>query len=97
MTTTTKKPRAAKKADKSKQAILKFSLDAKTKDEVTKFFKKRGLSNSDGMRILIDQALEDNQLSHTPNAQLEKDLEDGFAEKRKTVTRGDIWNMWNDE
>lgn len=48
--------------------LLHVRIDTKTKDRAAKFFKRYGLSTSDGVRLLISQALRAKELPHVPNA-----------------------------
>ncbi len=96
MTTTVKKTRSVKKAGGAKQATILVHLDAKTKVKVTKFFKKRGVSTSNGVRILLDQAMEDDYLPHVPNAETIKAIEEGMAEELKPVTISELRKMWEE-
>ncbi len=84
---------AARKTDK---AIIQVRVDAKTKDKVARLFKRQGLSTSDGMRLLINQALAETEAGHVPNANTRKAIEEGLAETLKPVTRADIRKMWED-
>ncbi len=90
MTTMTKtaakaaKPRSAKKAGKTENsAEIRVRLSAGAKDRAEKFFKRHGLSTSDGVRRLIDSALRDKDpwlahkmSSHIPNAETAAALRD---------------------
>ncbi len=96
MTTTVKKARSVKKVRKPRLATIQVRLDAKTKGKVAKFFKKRGVSTSGGVRILLDQAMEDDYLPHVPNAETIKAIEEGMAEKGEPVTREELWKMWEE-
>ena len=49
-------------------ALLQVRIDSKIKDKTAKFFKRYGLSTSDGVRLLITQALRAKELPHVPNA-----------------------------
>lgn len=57
-------------------ALLQVRIDPKTKDKASKFFKRFGLSTSDGVRLLITQALRAKELPHVPNAETRKALRD---------------------
>lgn len=57
-------------------ALLHVRIDTKTKDRAAKFFKRYGLSTSDGVRLLISQALRAKELPHVPNAETRKALRD---------------------
>ena len=43
-------------------ALLQVRIDSKIKDKAAKFFKRYGLSTSDGVRLLITQALRAKEL-----------------------------------
>ncbi len=85
MTTTTKKTRTA---------VIQVRVDAKTKDKAARFFKRHGLSTSDGMRRLIDRVIAEKDpwfahemSSHLPNAESLKTIETSLAEKPEPMTR----------
>lgn len=85
MTTTTKKKKAAKTGD---AAEIRVRVSARTKSRAEKLFRQQGLSTSDGVRMLIDRAIEEkdpwfahNNSSHIPNAKTRKAIEDARAGK----------------
>lgn len=57
-------------------ALLQVRIDPKTKDKAAKLFKRFGLSTSDGVRLLINQALRTKDIPHIPNAETRKALRD---------------------
>ncbi len=107
MTTTTKRTRPVKQAaapNKTATAMIQVRIDSKTKDRAARFFKRHGLSTSDGVRLLIDRALKDKDpwlahemSSHIPNAETHKAIEEGLAEKSEPVTLEELRKMWDEE
>ncbi|MCC8165303.1 MAG: type II toxin-antitoxin system RelB/DinJ family antitoxin [Planctomycetes bacterium] len=71
-------------------ALLHVRIDTKTKNRAAKFFKRYGLSTSDGVRLLIAQALRAQELPHVPNAETRKALRD---ENLQEITPDDLTTM----
>ncbi len=71
-------------------ALLHIRIDRKTKDRAAKFFKRYGLSTSDGVRLLIAQALRAKELPHVPNAETQKALRD---ENLQEISPDDLTEM----
>lgn len=78
-------------------ALLQVRIDPKTKDKAAKFFKRFGLSTSDGVRLLITQALRAKELPHIPNAETRKAIEDSRAGRdlEKTTLEG-LKKIWDE-
>lgn len=90
MTTTIKQSRARKRSVEPEKAVIQVSLDAKIKSKVTKLFKQHGLSTSDGMRLLINRALEEKDIPHIPNAETRKAIADADAGKLEEISLADL-------
>ncbi len=91
--TKTKKPRTTKRAaapSKVTKAMIHVRIDAKTKEKAEKLFKRHGLSTSDGMRLLINQATAEDTLPHIPNAETQKAMEDVLAGRTECVSLADL-------
>jgi antitoxin component of RelBE/YafQ-DinJ toxin-antitoxin module len=95
MTTMTKmkKTRTVKRGTTAAKATIQVRVDAKTKERAEKFFKRYGLSTGDGLRRLIDRAINDKDswiaheiFSHIPNAETARAIEEGMAEKTEPMT-----------
>ncbi len=103
MTTATKKTRTTKRVaapSKAAKAVIQVRLDAKTKDKAEKFFKRHGLSTSDGVRRLIDSAITDKDpwlahkmSSHIPNAETQRAL----MEDVMPLPEGGLAELWNEK
>ncbi len=94
MTTTTKKTRTA---------VIQVRVDAKTKDKAARFFKRYGLSTSDGMRRLIDSAiagkdpwLAHKMSSHLPNAESLVAIEEALSGDGGEITLADLRKQWDE-
>ncbi len=83
MTTMTKKNRVpgktANAAGAKDKAVIQVRLDAKTRDRVADFFRRRGLTTNAGMRLLIDHALAGNDMPRIPNAETQKAIDEARA------------------
>jgi len=77
----------------SNDAVIQIRMDAKTKNKAVKFFKRYGLSTSDGVRLLIVQALRAKELPHVPNAATRRAL---MADV-EPMADGDLAGQWGDE
>lgn len=71
-------------------AVLQIPIDSQTKDKVEKFFKRFGLSASDGVRMLIDQTLETDELPFIPNAETREAIEESRAGRGEIVPMSDL-------
>ncbi len=104
--TKTKKPRTTKRAaapSKVAKAVIQVRIDTKTKDKAEKFFKRHGLSTSDGVRRLIDSALNDENpwlahemSSHLPNAESVKAIEEALIDDGEEITLADLRRQWDE-
>ena len=56
--------------------VIQVRVDARTKNKAVKFFKKFGLSTSDGVRLLITQAMAEKVLPRIPNLETQKAIEE---------------------
>ncbi len=94
MTTMTKKTRvpgkAADSAGAEDGAIIQVRLDAKTKDRVARFFRRRGLTTNDGMRLLIDHALAGEDMQGIPNAETQKAIDEARAGGGTAIPRSEL-------
>ncbi len=97
MTTMTKARRGRKPEN---NAEIRVRLNAKTKDKAERFFKRHGLSTSDGVRRLIDSAITDEDpwlahkmSSHIPNAETQRAL---MADVMP-LPEGGLAELWNEE
>ncbi len=79
--TTSAKPRRGRKPENN--AEIRVRIDAKTKDKAARFFKRHGITTGEGVRLLIDRAIRENDpwfahntSSHIPNAETEEALRD---------------------
>jgi addiction module RelB/DinJ family antitoxin len=73
-------------------ALLQVRIDAKTKERAAKFFKRFGLSTSDGVRLLITQALRAKELPHVPNAATRRAL----VADVEPIADDELEKLWND-
>ncbi len=94
-TATMTKTRRARKTENT--AEIRVRLNAKTKNRAAEFFKRHGLSTSDGVRRLIDSAITDEDpwlahkmSSHIPNAETEAALRD---ENLQEISPADLTKM----
>ncbi len=94
MTITMKKPRSPKKTD---NAEIRVRLDAETKNLAEEFFRSRGLSTGDGMRLLIKRAIENEELwpdqetaSLVPNAETQEAMHDVRAGRTERVSLDEL-------
>ena len=95
MTTMTRKPGKTK-------AVIQVRVDARMKSRAEKIFRKQGLSTSDGVRRLLQRAIEEtdpwyahNTSSHVPNAELRKVIEEAEAGiNMEVVTRDELKKLW---
>ncbi|MDR1612204.1 MAG: type II toxin-antitoxin system RelB/DinJ family antitoxin [Planctomycetota bacterium] len=71
-------------------ALLQVRLDAKTKTRAEKFFKRFGLSASDGVRLLINQAMTEKTLPRIPNAETRKAIEECRAGRGEIVPMSEL-------
>ncbi len=94
MTTMTKKNRVpgktANAAGAKDKAVIQVRLDAKTRDRVADFFRRRGLTTNAGMRLLIDHALAGNDMPRIPNAETEQAMRDVRAGRTERVLLDDL-------
>ena len=92
-----KSPTIATKARRGRKtennAEIRVRLSAKTKSRAEKFFKRHGLSTSDGVRRLIDSAIADEDpwlahrmSSHLPNSESMKAIEEALAGEGEAMT-----------
>jgi antitoxin component of RelBE/YafQ-DinJ toxin-antitoxin module len=105
-TTTAKKTRTPKRTSvpaKTAKATIQVRVDAKTKDKAARFFKRHGLSTSDGVRRLIDKAITDKDSwlahemsSHLPNAESLKAIEEALVGDGEEITLADLRKQWNE-
>ncbi len=101
MTTMTKARRGRKPEN---NAEIRVRLNAKTKDKAERFFKRHGLSTSDGVRRLIDSVISDNDpwlacrmSSHIPNAETEEVLRDALAGRNMESMTPEEFSSFLDE
>ncbi len=73
-------------------SLLQVRIDTRTKARAAKLFKRMGLSTSDGVRLLLHQALEAKSIPSIPNAETRKALEDARAGDGEHVRRADLKN-----
>ncbi len=100
--TTAAKPRRGRKP--ANNAEIRVRLNAKTKLRAEKFFKRHGLSTSDGMRRLIDSVISDDDpwlackmSSHIPNAETEEVLKDALAGRNMEAMTPEEFGKFLDE
>ncbi len=74
-------------------ASLHIRIDAKTKDRAAKFFKRYGLSTSDGVRLLISQALRAKELPHIPNTATRR----AVVAETAPMPEGGLAELWGEE
>ncbi len=91
--TAPKKRRAVKKPVEAEQAVIQVRIDAKTKDKAVRLFKRHGLSTSDGVRMLITQAVRAKDLPHVPNATTRRAL---LAEV-EPMADDELEKIWNEK
>ena len=101
MTTAIKKQGPAKRAaarGKTAKATIQVRVDRKTKEKAARFFKRFGLSTSDGVRRLIDGAINDKDpwlahemTPHIPNAETREALLD---EDLQEISLSDLRKMF---
>ncbi len=97
MTTMTRKPGKAK-------AVIQVRVDARMKSRAEKIFRKQGLSTSDGVRRLLQRAIEEtdpwyahNTSSHVPNAELRKVIEEAReGVNMESVTIDELQKIWDE-
>ena len=78
-------------------AMIQVRIDSTTKNKAAKLFKRFGLSTSDGVRMLINRAIQEKDIPHIPNALTRKTIEDARANRNmKTVTLDDLQKIWNE-
>lgn len=77
----------------SNDAVIQVRMDAKTKSKAVKLFKRYGLSTSDGVRLLITQALRAKELPHIPNTTTRRAL---MADV-EPMADDDLARQWGDE
>lgn len=71
-------------------AVIQVRVDAKTKKRAEKLFKRHGLTTSDGVRILLNQALEEKTMPHVPNAETQKAIEEARAGGGEVVSLSEL-------
>ena len=71
-------------------AMLQIPVDSGTKARIEKFFKRFGLSASDGVRLLIEQTLEAEELPFVPNAETREAIEESRAGKGEVVPMSEL-------
>lgn len=78
-------------------ALIQVRIDSKMKKKAAKFFKNFGLSTSDGVRLLIAQALQAKDLPHIPNAETRKAMEDVEAGRTEEISRENLRKLILDD
>ncbi len=85
-------------------AEIRVRLNAKLKDKVEKLFKRHGLSTGDGVRLLINRAVKEDDpwlahdmSSHIPNAETREAIEDSLSGRNlETITLEDLRKQWEE-
>lgn len=101
MTAAPKKMRISRSA-RSDKAVIQVRVDATIKSKAAKLFRRHGMSTSDGVRLLLDQAVRDDILPfdpdapHTPNAATRKAIEECRKGGGKPVTREGLRKIWDE-
>lgn len=80
----------------SNDTVIQVRIDAKTKNKAVRLFKRFGLSTSDGIRLLLAQAIQAKELPHIPNLETRKAVEDAEAGKTERVTTDGLRKLWDD-
>ncbi len=88
--------------ESGKSAEIRVRLNAKTKSRAEKFFKRYGITTSDGVRMFINNALKEKMLPfdpgtpHIPNAESLKAIEESLAGGGEIVTLTDLRKQWDE-
>lgn len=87
MTTDTKTRRGRKRGN---SAEIRVRLDTKTKGNAARLFKRYGLTTSDGIRLLLNKAIEEKELPSTPNAETRKAMNDVLSGRTERISLADL-------
>ncbi len=102
MTIAMKKARTVQKAAKPDKTTIQVRMDVKTKDKVARFFKRHGMSTSDGVRALLDRVIRDETFPFDPDAPHEPNEATQMAILQcrngggTPVTREGLRKMWDE-
>lgn len=80
----------------SNDAVIQVRIDAKMKTKAARLFKRFGMSTSDGVRLLLAQAIQEKDLPHIPNAETRKAIEECRAGGGEVITLDDLKKQWDE-
>ena len=85
--------KARRKREPESTVEIRVRLNSGTKDKTEKFFQRYGMSISDGVRLLISQALHTGDIPHIPNEETCRALEADVM----PMPAGGLAQLWREE
>ncbi len=77
-------------------AEIRVRVDVQTKNWAERFFKRHGITTSDGVRLLLSQAMTEDALPRIPSAESLEAIEESLAGGGEIVTVADLRRQWDE-